>query len=454
MGCKDAATADAQPTATSDAKSTAAGYDAAAALPELSDGTLDNRAKLPAPEPQKYLDFQGNEAVIKVGEDRMVCLHLTYDGPDVAFTLAKSYQGKYGHHVVLLEAKEPLAPNTVVDCSDASEMKKYGPYTITDTDIPPGHATLLKTGMKLVLQSHYVNAGTKPLTVRDGLRLSLIPMDQVTHWTSTFVTNTLDIEIPAKGARKVRFDCAVKQDVSLILVGGHMHEYGKRFELEFGPSVDKLERIYLAAPWTPEFRDLPPIYEFFDAPIKLTKGSILRTTCEWDNPTDKPVTFPHEMCDAFGFVAGTKVPEVCDAKAEILPTGPGGGTARLAFTVSEGAQSNPKLKDPLVGHVYGSIYKKEDVKLTGPVEGATAVVTGIDIQIDLRTDAVSKTFYTSPQIPVGKYTFLGFFDVDGSSSGAADRDPETGDPVTLPTNVIEIQDGKAIDLTISFDLVL
>ncbi len=412
MGCKDAATADAQPTATSDAKSTAAGYDAAAALPELSDGTLDNRAKLPAPEPQKYLDFQGNEAVIKVGEDRMVCLHLTYDGPDVAFTLAKSYQGKYGHHVVLLEAKEPLAPNTVVDCSDASEMKKYGPYTITDTDIPPGHATLLKTGMKLVLQSHYVNAGTKPLTVRDGLRLSL------------------------------------------ILVGGHMHEYGKRFELEFGPSVDKLERIYLAAPWTPEFRDLPPIYEFFDAPIKLTKGSILRTTCEWDNPTDKPVTFPHEMCDAFGFVAGTKVPEVCDAKAEILPTGPGGGTARLAFTVSEGAQSNPKLKDPLVGHVYGSIYKKEDVKLTGPVEGATAVVTGIDIQIDLRTDAVSKTFYTSPQIPVGKYTFLGFFDVDGSSSGAADRDPETGDPVTLPTNVIEIQDGKAIDLTISFDLVL
>jgi hypothetical protein len=53
----------------------------------------------------------------------------------------------------------------------------------------------------------------------------------------------------------------------------------------------------------------------------------------------------------------------------------------------------------------------------------------------------------------GAYVFLGFYDVD--SNGSETKDPDAGDPVTLPSvNKFDITADERTDVTIRFDLVL
>ena len=90
-----------------------------------------------------------------------------------------------------------------------------------------------------------------------------------------------------------------------------MHEQGSYFEIQIGPTVDELERVYLVDDWIPEFRDLPPIELYSDNPLHLTEGTILRTTCKWKNRTGEPLVFPAEMCVSFGVMLGTKYDYDC-----------------------------------------------------------------------------------------------------------------------------------------------
>ena len=74
-------------------------------------------------------------------------------------------------------------------------------------------------------------------------------------------------------------------------------------------------------------------------------------------------------------------------------------------------------------------------------------------QVDLTADLESTESWQSAPLDPGEYTFLGFFDVD--ANGADTRDPEFGDPVTLPfANEFEINLGEEIAYTATFDLVL
>lgn len=130
-----------------------------------------------------------------------------------------------------------------------------------------------------------------------------------------------------------------------------------------------------------------------------------------------------------------------------------GGTTVLKFSVTNTVKSSPNLVDPLSGAVYGALWISEDVSVTGPSD--TAVSQGsIEVTgVDLTSADESTATWTSEKLAPGMYTFLGFFDVDGN--GSETRDPEAGDPVTLPvTNKFEIVDGKETPLTVKFDLVL
>ena len=128
------------------------------------------------------------------------------------------------------------------------------------------------------------------------------------------------------------------------------------------------------------------------------------------------------------------------------------GTTTLTFSIAEGVRQSPNLVDEPSGTVYGSLFKTEDVKITGPVDGAEAVASVEVAGVDVINDMESSASWSSEDIEVGSYTFLGFFDVDGN--GAGDMSPDAGDPVTLPTtNVIDITDGQDTPLIVTFDLV-
>ena len=111
------------------------------------------------------------------------------------------------------------------------------------------------------------------------------------------------------------------------------------------------------------------------------------------------------------------------------------GTFELTFQASTTVQRSD-LKAPLRGTVYGSVYRAQDVKITGPLEGTEPVASfrfdGVDV-----TEGPSETFALDTDLPAGSYQILGFLDIDDTADDAA-PDPDEGDPVMIPIGGYEL----------------
>ena len=136
------------------------------------------------------------------------------------------------------------------------------------------------------------------------------------------------------------------------------------------------------------------------------------------------------------------------------PTGNAGGSVvSLRFSVPMGVRSSANLEDELVGTVYGSIFLSEDVSVSGPIDGAESVASVEVVDVDLREQEQSEATWMSDPLLPGMYTFLGFYDVDANGDDV--REPDDGDPVTLPSiNAFTLVEGQDHELVVSFDLVL
>ncbi len=273
--------------------------------------------RVPIPEPSdEFIDLVSPEFEIASGEEKMFCLYLDNDQGEFAIDLMEAYQGNYGHHIVLLSTLEEQPNGTIEDCTDASEMWKFRAFVLPDTSLPNGHGILIPDGMQYVMQIHYVNASPNPILVRDVARLRKIPIESVETWTTTVTTNSLRIDVPPGLPAVETFDCVVPEPVDLLLLGGHLHEQGQTFEIEVGASTEELQSFYLVDPWIPEYRDAPPVSLFFNNPMHLEAGTVIRTTCTWQNTLEHPVEFPEEMCAGFGYIAGTQTPLHCEPVTE------------------------------------------------------------------------------------------------------------------------------------------
>lgn len=277
---------------------------------DVPDGVIDVRVPIPEPS-DDYIDLVTPDIQIEAGTEKMYCLYLDHDQGDVAVKAMEALQGDYGHHIVLLTTIEPQPAGTLEDCSAQEDMWKFRSFVLPGNELPPGHGIRIADGMQYVMQIHYVNVARSPILVRDVARLARIEIDDVDTWVTTLTTNSLRLELPV-GASRETFDCTLTEEVALLLLGGHMHETGSRFEIEVGPNTDALESMYLVDPWVPSYRDAPPVTLFFTQPRRLAAGTIVRTTCDWDNTTEETLAFPAEMCASFGYLAGTSTPFHCE----------------------------------------------------------------------------------------------------------------------------------------------
>lgn len=125
------------------------------------------------------------------------------------------------------------------------------------------------------------------------------------------------------------------------------------------------------------------------------------------------------------------------------------GTVEFRFDVSDTVRNSPNLTSPLKGSAYGAIFLQEDVSISGPSD--TAQQYG-DVTADGLDCTSAPSGSGSLSLAPGLYTFLGFFDVNGN--GGVSKDPDPGDPVTLPfTNKFEIKNGEHTKRLVLFELV-
>jgi hypothetical protein len=145
---------------------------------------------------------------------------------------------------------------------------------------------------------------------------------------------------------------------------------------------------------------------------------------------------PANELDDLPFVAyqgEITIPEDWDAPppdcAELGAEDAESGRFEITFLPSTTVRGSD-LKAPLRGTVYGSVYRAEDVKITGPIEGAEAVADLRVPDVDA-VDGPSEPYLLDVELEAGAYQILGFLDIDGNADPAA-PDPDEGDPVMIP----------------------
>lgn len=107
------------------------------------------------------------------------------------------------------------------------------------------------------------------------------------------------------------------------------------------------------------------------------------------------------------------------------------GRFELRFRASTTVINDRNRDGPLGGRVVGSIFRAEDVTISGPKDGAVSVAN-FDFPDVVMNGAESRDTFPIPvDLAAGAYQILGFMDIDANSS-PEDPDPDAGDPVFIP----------------------
>ncbi|MGM0558929.1 MAG: hypothetical protein ACQEVA_21250 [Myxococcota bacterium] len=117
----------------------------------------------------------------------------------------------------------------------------------------------------------------------------------------------------------------------------------------------------------------------------------------------------------------------------------------LRFGLTDAIEAD--LEVPPAGELRGALFHTSDVGGFGPKKGAEPVAKLDPRQVDFASGDVLT--WTTPTLPPGEYTFLGFVDLDGNSPDG----PDDGDLVTRPaTNRFELPSAEDT-LDIRFDYI-
>lgn len=270
----------------------------------------------------------GPDVVIEPGEDKMFCIFGTYTGEDAGIHALETFQGEYGHHLLLMGTTASaldFPDGAVADCSAEGDlsMADLEPLVLPTAtfvageeqdlgiDLGEGMAVKIDEGQRWVLQAHYINSTTEPFRVQDPARVTFLAEDEVETWAAPFVLNADDFTLPPGEETSITFDCPVEDEWQLLYVTGHMHEWGTAFRTEH--VVDgQASTLYDIPAWDPAWRDAPPVERFGAEGHPLRTGESLRTTCTWFNDEDTELAFPHEMCATVMVVYPQTTAVICD----------------------------------------------------------------------------------------------------------------------------------------------
>lgn len=162
-----------------------------------------------------------------------------------------------------------------------------------DWTYPDGVANVFQPDEWLMLQTHYVNAGTQktPEGAEVVVNFHTIPKDQVKHELGTLFATKQSVRV-CKSNPTPEFSgtCQIKskEPVNIIGANGHFHSRGTKFEMfawdgtSLGKPADSA-RFYSSKSW-----DDPPMLRSPELNVTLPPNSGVMFTCDyqWRPPTD------------------------------------------------------------------------------------------------------------------------------------------------------------------------
>ena len=168
--------------------------------------------------------------------------------------------------------------------------------------LPEGMGVKIRTGQRFMLNSHYINYYAEPILARDYIQVELAPPESIETWAAPWWHFHDGFELPPNEESEVRMECRWKEDYTLLMAAGHMHEWGTAFSIDHVRPGASTERIYDIPEWDPDFRDDPPLTEWAPETYQVKAGDSFVTKCHYFNNRDYPLLYPEEMCLSVGML--------------------------------------------------------------------------------------------------------------------------------------------------------
>jgi len=293
--------------------------------PLVVDATLTYREPV-----EGELVFASEPIEVPPYTDQQICTMLPYTGETVGVMAGDFYQHPdWGHHLLIMSsnADEDDYPDGYSwDCTESANLPmaelepilfanntELGDEGLYELVLPEGFGVKLESGDRLMLQSHHINSTADTLLLNDAAFLEVLPEAEVDTWAAPWAHTDSGLEVPANSEHTIEIDCAFEEDVYLLSVTGHLHEWGTAISVDHLPADGgDTTRLYEISEWDPVFRDAPPIDEYPVDTFQVKAGDTFRTTCSWYNDTPETLGFPTEMCASVGMAYPTVLPIICD----------------------------------------------------------------------------------------------------------------------------------------------
>ncbi len=267
----------------------------------------------------ELLSFETGEFEVAAG-DAFECFYTdVVTDRELAVRGAAGEQATGGHHITIYYTELTKDPQHH-PCIDAemADWRMIGgggdeaEAAISKLRMPEGLAIRVPAGAQIVLQAHYINLG-EPFTANDSASLELIPTESVEAYVNQFVFNDVGFAVPPHEELESVSTCTAPEEVDVIRLLGHMHEWGTYYKLERLDDGDQPVETIIEKEWEPVFASDPEILTFEpDQPMRVAAGTRLRQTCRWFNDTEDPILFPREMCLAYGLYFPDRGEIFCD----------------------------------------------------------------------------------------------------------------------------------------------
>jgi len=253
------------------------------------------------------LELETPELEVAAGADVTYCTYLDLEVAEDRDILAfEGLQSELGHHTILYAARSHQPPGTHI-CSEADMINvRYLAAGGSETgafQVQEGISFRLRAGQQLMIQSHFINTSDRDTTGRSWFRVETAPPDPSRQPADLFTVVTTQIDVPAHAAGRASAECPIPSDLTLIALGGHAHEWGRRVSIGRASAAgDTSPEMLYDQEWSRD-RVFDPVIQQYavDQPLRLAPGDRLRVDCEYENDTDQDLAFPGEMCVAFAF---------------------------------------------------------------------------------------------------------------------------------------------------------
>jgi hypothetical protein len=222
------------------------------------------------------------------------------------------------HHVLLYRTEYSSIPTTmqngapapvpdangVFDCADGAtaDWKVSGvvggaqsAHAPDTASFPAGVANKLAPGTILIINTHYLNATSKPLTAEARINLYTIRDEDVTTEGGQLFFYNPFIRLRPQSTGSARMSCPITQDITVMNGQSHMHKRGTDYVANLTDTVNgALTQIYESHDW-----ENVPVASW-ETGLSLHAGQSIDYTCFYQNTENREIiqglTTKDEMC--------------------------------------------------------------------------------------------------------------------------------------------------------------